>query len=180
MRLSALSAGGLQRHKHLCCPRAWGWLFRHTLRAAETENPTKPALRRALASTAQPEATNTSPFPSSSRLVASHLQEVGCSDGSAGLVAPAFQVQGNLWCQDRSQLGSCLYSPGPALSSAGGVSRSHHSQPAEITQAQMGPQPQALYDFRPSTLECHFFRKPSRPAPSPPGEPFWFAFCFDF
>lgn len=45
-----------------------------TWRAADTENPTRPALRWSLLSTAHMAATNTRPFPRSSRFVASHLQ----------------------------------------------------------------------------------------------------------
>lgn len=62
-----------------------------TWRAAETEKPTRPELRCALLSTAHMAATNTSPFPRSSRLAASHLQgEAGNSRASRALsVGPA-------------------------------------------------------------------------------------------
>lgn len=56
-----------------------------TWRAAETEKPTRPALRRALLSAAHRAATNTSPLPRSSMLAASHLQR---GQVTAGQQAP--------------------------------------------------------------------------------------------
>lgn len=72
-------------------PQKSGWGAGSTWRAAETEKPTRPALRRALLSTAHVAAANTSPFPRSSRLAASHLQAgAGSSGVSGGLsVGPA-------------------------------------------------------------------------------------------
>lgn len=58
----------------LPAPGKSGWGVRSTWRAAEMEKPTRPALRWALLSTAHVAAANTSPFPRSSRLAASHLK----------------------------------------------------------------------------------------------------------
>ena len=74
------------------CTRKSGWGVGSTWRAAETEKPTRPALRWALLSTAHTAAANTSPFPRSSRLAASHLR------GGAGNSG----VSRNLLC------GTCL------------------------------------------------------------------------
>lgn len=65
-------AGVCVHSAHSLEPRLGG--VGSTWRAAETEKPTRPGLRWALLSTAHRAATNTSPFPTSSRLAASHLR----------------------------------------------------------------------------------------------------------
>lgn len=61
----------------------------------ETEKPTRPALRWALRSTAHTAAENTSPFPRSSRLAASHLRG---GQGRGGQWGPSLRAL-LLWAQ---------------------------------------------------------------------------------